>query len=100
MTVDRVPPGDRQPTPVTLVLTGSAGQQRPSATKGAQSAGPVRVVLHLDDHPLTKAQELRPLVPPAGALGPREDDRQPAVPLLHAIDPQVVVTFPVAPLDR
>jgi hypothetical protein len=43
---------------------------------------------------------MRPLVPPAGALGSREDDRQPAVPLLHAIDAQVVVTFPVAPLDR
>jgi hypothetical protein len=39
-------------------------------------------------------------VPLAGALRPREDDREPPVALLHAINPQVVVTFPVAPLDR
>jgi hypothetical protein len=43
---------------------------------------------------------MRPAVPPAVALGPREDDRQPPVALLEAIDPQVVVTLPVAPFDR
>jgi hypothetical protein len=43
---------------------------------------------------------MRPLVPPAVAFGPRDDDRDAAVPLLDAINPQVVVTLPVAPLDR
>jgi hypothetical protein len=43
---------------------------------------------------------MRPFVPVAVALGPRDHDRVAAVPLLEPIDPQVVVAFAAAPLDR
>jgi hypothetical protein len=41
-----------------------------------------------------------PLMPPTVTLGPGDDDRDAAVLLLDPVDPQVVVPFPVAPLDR
>jgi hypothetical protein len=56
------------------------------ALKRAQSAFPACIVLHVDDHPVTKAQEVDPLVPGAVARGPGEDDRDAAVPLLDAIN--------------
>ena len=43
---------------------------------------------------------MRPLVPGAIAFGPRDDDREAAVPLLDPINPQVAVPVPVAPFDR
>jgi hypothetical protein len=81
-------------------LTGAAGQQCASAPKRAQGAFATCVVLHIDDHAVTQAQEMRPLVPPAVALGPRDDDGDAAVPLLDPINPQIVVPRSVAPLDR
>jgi hypothetical protein len=43
---------------------------------------------------------MRRFVPPAVALRPGDDDRNAAVPLFDAIDAQVVVAFPAAPLNR
>jgi hypothetical protein len=39
-------------------------------------------------------------MPRAVAVGPGDDNREAAVPLLDPINPQVVVSVPVAPLDR
>jgi hypothetical protein len=66
--------------------TGAAGQLRASAPQRGDSAFPVCVVLHVDDHPVTQAQEMRPFVPRAVALRPGNDDRNAAVPLFDAID--------------
>jgi hypothetical protein len=90
----------KPPTQASPRLTGAPGQQRPSAAKRAYSALPACVVLHIDDHPVTQAQDMRPLVPGAIAFGPGDDDREAAVPLRDPINPQVAVPVPVAPLDR
>lgn len=83
-----------------LDVTGSAGRLPASAPHGAESAVSACVVLHVDDQPVTKAQVMRPLLPGAVAVGPRDDDRDAAVPLLDPFDPQVVVAFSGARFDR
>jgi hypothetical protein len=72
--------------------------QRPPMER-ASGLRPAGVVLHVDDHPLVQFQNVRPLMPPAGLVGPREHDRDAPVALLEPIDSQVVIAVPVSPLD-
>jgi hypothetical protein len=65
-------------------------------TNGLRAAG---VVLHVNDQSFAQLQDLRPLVSPAGLLGPREHNRDAPVALLEAINPQVAIAVPVSPLD-
>jgi hypothetical protein len=65
----------------------------------ASGRRPVGVVLHVDDPPLAQFQNVRPFMPPAGLVGPREHNRDAPVALLEPIDSQVVIAAPVSPLD-
>ncbi|MGH2800746.1 MAG: hypothetical protein ACRDM0_24370 [Thermoleophilaceae bacterium] len=47
-----------------------------------------------------KPQDVRPLVPFAALRGPRERDRDSPLALLDAVDPQILITSPISPLDR
>jgi hypothetical protein len=60
---------------------------------------PVGVVLHVDDQSVAELQDLRPFVPAAGLLGPREQDSDsPAAPH-EPVNVQVVIAVSVSPLD-
>jgi hypothetical protein len=65
----------------------------------ASGRRPVRVVLHVEDLPLAQFENVRPFMPPAGLVGPREHNRDTPVALLEPIDSEVVIAAPVSPVD-
>lgn len=71
----------------------------PPVIERAKSLRPAGVVLHADDQSFAQRQHLRPFVPPARLLGPREHNRDAPIALLEPIDSQVVIALPVSPLD-
>ena len=66
---------------------------------GTNGLRPAGVVLHGDDHSVAQLEDLRPLVPPAGLLGPRDHNRNALVALLEPINSHVAIALPVSPLD-
>jgi hypothetical protein len=57
------------------------------------------VVLHVDDQSVAEFQDLRPFVPPAGLVSPREQDGDPPIAPLEPVNLQVVIAVSVSPLD-